>query len=426
MKWLGERRGVHAWALGLAVLGTSGCTTTGRTVEVIALNGDEPQNLALVVSHRPDGSLLDTIQVDAAGRATPAVEDDSLVTVIYPYDGTSTRLYTIAVAGHAGELTIHGPAPLPSFDVVGRLDVTAPTNPSADGYQIRLACTGYDTNPYEGLFAPQTWPVSVEFSATCIGDDGRLPVIVLATANHAPIAYAAGMATLDNGVATFEVASWLPHAPNVPVQSNDASAQFEWTLWIDGLPFIGSMWPEGGLRWEGLPIERTTIHAWRTGTLSHQSTERNVLGVPTEIVFDDADFPAPIPPTLALTGAPTKAGIGHPLHFSWERSSVTADVLALYFGYLAYADQKTVMWSVALPPDATEFRTPAYEGPFATVGPRDDPDNALQRIDSPDVVGFDEVRNAGIYSLERNRSAMIVPPVSSGDLRVSSISWFGN
>ncbi|MGE3459858.1 MAG: hypothetical protein AB7O24_32410, partial [Kofleriaceae bacterium] len=320
MQWLDEQRGFRGWMAGLAVLGASGCTAPSGTVEVVALDGDEPQRHAIVVSHRPDGSLLEIIQVDATGRARPAVEDDSLVTVIYPHDGTSTRLYTIAVAGHAGELTIHGPAPLPGFDVVGRLDVTAPTNPSADGYEIQLACTGYDTNPFPFL-APQAWPVSVELSADCIGDDGRVPVIVLAKAAHAPIAYAAGMATLDNGVATFDVASWLPHAPNVPVQSSDPSARFEWTLWIDGLPIIGRMWPEGGLRWEGLPVERTSIHAWRAGMLSDQSTERNVPGVPAEIVFDSADLPAPIPPTLHLEGAPTKVGIGHPLHFAWEPSS---------------------------------------------------------------------------------------------------------
>lgn len=420
MKWL---------ALGGVLFGAAGCTTTPRAIGVVALNGDEPQPGAIVASHRPDGTILDTIHVDDTGRAIAAVDEDSLVTVIYPYDGTSTRLYTVAVAGNADELTIHGPAPQSPFEIIGRLDVTAPTNPSADGYQIRMARTGYDTNPFPGgggFFAPPTWPVSASISAGCIGTDGRVPVIVLATANHAPIAYAAGMATLANGVATLDVASWSPYAPNVMIRTSVPSAEFEWTLWIDGLPFSDSLRPEGGVRWESLPVERTSIHAVRTGVLSDQSTVRNVAGVPAEIVFDETDFPAAMPPTLELTGAPTKVGTGHPLHFSWEPSSITADVAALSFGYLTYADQKTVMWSVALPPDATDFTTPAYEGPFALVGPRDDPANALQRIDSPAVVGFDEVRDAGIYSLDANQSAMVVAPVSSGDLRVSSISWYSN
>lgn len=261
--------------------------------------------------------------------------------------------------------------------------------------------------------------------APCIGDDGRIPVIVTASTNHEPIAYAAGMATLVNGVATLDVAGWTTYAPNVPLQSTDPTAKFDWTLWIAGLPFSNSLW-NGGLAWEGLPIERTTIRATRGGGLSVQSTERNVAGVPDAIAFGDADFPAAIPGALALDGAPTKVGVGHPLHFSWQSSSVAADVVALYTGYLTYAEQKNVMWSVSLPPDATEFTTPLYVGPFAMVGPRDDPDNALQRIDSPDAYGFDDVLAAGIYALDPYHSARVVAPVSSGDMRVSSLSWFSS
>lgn len=411
-------------AFGVMVLGA--CTGTGRPVEVVALDGDQPQVGALVVSHRPDGSIIETIQVDEMGRASPLVEDDSLVTAIYPNDGIATRLYTVAVAGHTGELAIHGPTPLPSSDVVGRLDVTAPTNESADDYVIQLACGGYETNPPNlGLFAPQTWPVSIPFPASCIGDDGRVPVIVLAQAQYAPIAYAAGMATLDHGVAKLDVAAWLPYEPNVPLRAS-VHVKVDWTLWIDGLPFVAPMWGDGGLRWEGLTVDRTSIHAVHVGLLSDQSTDRNVAGVPTEIVLDETDLPAAIASPLALTGAPTKEGVGIPLHFSWESSSVPADVVALDFGYIAHGNQTSVMWSVALPPDATEFKTPAYEGPFAMVAPRDDPANVLRRIDSPDVDGFDEVRAAGIYSLDRTESATVVAPVSAGDLHESAINWASN
>lgn len=410
-------------AFGAVVLGAA--CSNGR-VEVITLNGDVPQAGAIVVSHRPDGSLIETVHVDAAGRASAAVEDDSFVTAIYPDDGISTRLYTVAVAGHADELTIHGPALIVASAIVGRLDVTAPTDASADGYQIRLACAGFDTNPpNSSLFGPQTWPISIDVPAACLGNDGRIPVIVTASTNHAPIAYAAGMATLVNGVATLDVTAWTTYAANVPVHASDPTAKFDWTLWIDGLPFTDSI-SNGGLRWDGLSVDRTTIHATRGGALSGQSTERNVAGVPEAIAFGDADFPAAIPGALALDGAPTKVGVGHPLHFSWQSSSVAADVVALYTGYLTYAEQKTVMWSVSLPPDATEFTTPLYEGPFAMVGPRDDPDNALQRIDSPDAYGFDDVLAAGIYALDPYRSARVVAPVSSGDMRVSSLSWFSS
>lgn len=419
MKWAFDRGSIHTLACAVGVLGAPGCMSGGATtqgsIEVVALSGDEPQTAAVVVSHRPDGSLIDTKEVDASGRASPLLEDDSLVTVIYPYDETSRRLFTVAIAGHTGELTIHGPPARRAYEPVARLDVMAPPHPDADTYEIRLACAGTAT---------ETWPASLDFAAECIGDDGRVPVIVTAKEFVRPVAYAAGLATLDNGVANFDVSSWTPMTPNVPLQTTVSSVQFDWTLWVDGLELIGGTLPaEGGLAWEGLPIDRTSIAAWRRTQNSDQVTIRHEAGAPSAIVFDEEDFPAAIPPMLALTGAPTQEGIGQPLHFSWESTSVPADVLVLSLGYLTYTEQKTVMWNVALSPEATEFTMPAYEGPFAEVGPRDDPANSLNWIDSPDLVGFDDVRAAGVHAPDRSSSGLVVPPVTSGDLRISSIQW---
>ena len=411
MSWAGRppRSLRLAWALALVAI--AACAQS--TVVVVALNGDEPQAGALVVAQRPDGSIIDQVHADAAGRATPRAEDDSLVTVIYPPDEVGTRIYTVAVAGLTGDLVIHAPPARPSYSTVGRLDVTATPNADADDYLVRLECAGAET---------KSWPVSIDFDATCIGDDGRIPVIITATTGQQPVAYAAGMATVQDGVASFAASTWSPVTPNVPIQSSDPSEQFGVTWWIDGLPFFAPVSADGALKWDGPPVGRATIDAARGDPNgAAQSTTRDQAGAPAAIVFSDGDFLPPVSSTLSITGLPTMGGTGQPLHISWMRPDVTADVLALFLGYLTKADQQLVIWTVVLSPDATEFTTPRFEGAFGSFAPRDDPGPVLQWIDSPELVGFDAARAAGIYSLPRDEAGTIVPPVSPGELRTSSL-----
>jgi hypothetical protein len=385
------------------------CTSRPHNVEILALNGDEPQAGALVISHRASGELIESVHVDASAHASVQVEDDSFVTVVFPPDDVATRLFTVAVVGMTETLRIHGPPPAPTFQTIGHVDVAPAVAQPADDYEVRLACRNAQTT---------TWPMSVEIDATCVGVDSRIPVIAIARAGGQPLAYASGMVTLENGVATFAPSAWLPATPNVPVDSSDLTAQFDWTLWIDGLPFQDSL-VGGGLLWDGLLVERTTIHGWRGDFVAAQHTTRQLVGPPSSVLFGAEDFLPALPRTLTATGLPTKAGVGQPLHFSWSEARVDADILHLALGWLSLVDPSDVLWTIVLPPDATEFTTPKFEGEFQPFTPGSDPDLALRWIDSPDLVGFDSARAAGVYSLHRTESGTIVPPVTAGEIRES-------
>jgi hypothetical protein len=287
---------------------------------------------------------------------------------------------------------------------------------NADDYEVMLA---------SATLRMTTLPASMDFDATCIGVDSQVPVIVTARIGGAPIAYTAGTVAVSNGVATFAASSWLPVTPNIPIQSTDPTTQIDVSLWIDGLQFFAPVSATGALRWEGLAVDHSTVHARRGEPYAFQDTTRDQPSAPTAIAFDGGDFLPTIDPTLTFTGLPAKQAIAPPLQASWDRSQVTADVLALSVDYLTKLEEKAVLWTIVLAPDSTAVMLPRFEGAFEAFAPRDAPSNLLQWIDSPDLVGFDAVREAGVFALSATDPGRIVGPVSSGQLRQSAITWYG-
>lgn len=378
------------------------CAEQDRRVEVVVLAGDQPETDAIVIFHRPSGRRLGTAHVDASGRAAMVVADDSLVTAVFPRDSIATRLITVAVESASQEIAIHGPPRGMERPTIGTITIAPAVTQGADEFWIRLACGGAQTT---------TWPVSVDIDESCVGADSQVPVIVIARLSHVPTAYTAGTVALDNGVATFAPAQWFSFAPNVPV-INDVAATVDWTLWIDGLSFGPDDATNGGLVWQGLAVDRARVHA-RVGDYTiAQNTTREIQGPPTLVSFGGDDFLPAIPRTVTASGLPTKGrSLSEALSFSWANPNVDADVLQLALGWLSRLES-SVIWHIVLPPDAIGFTSPLFEDELAELTPRDDPDLVLRYIDSPELVGFEAARAAGIFAVDASGPGPIVRPVS--------------
>src|SRR5574338_15568 len=114
----------------------AGCTSPGtgsRRVVVNAIAGDRDAAGVTVVSHAADGTVIDQVVADDSGRAPLVVDDDALVSVVFP-TGTepSITFHVITTSAPDTELTVYGPAgSSETAPVVGMLTVNGPALPDA-------------------------------------------------------------------------------------------------------------------------------------------------------------------------------------------------------------------------------------------------------------------------------------------------------
>src|SRR4051812_2162098 len=219
----------------------AGCRSSdgggARAVIVNAFGGEQPEPGVLVISSAPDGTIIDQTSADAVGRAAVDVNDDSLVSVVFPGNVTSLTsvISIVSVAAPDDEVSIHGPARTAPPLIVGVLQVDGPNLAAAKYFDIKTGCA---TTRVTDL------PASIDIGACSMGTDTKLDIVVAAyhDVGSAPPApqldgYAAARVPMTNELATFDIPSWSKTGTNVPVTVDGATAIVEMELLSDGLSF---------------------------------------------------------------------------------------------------------------------------------------------------------------------------------------------
>ncbi|HEY5946685.1 MAG TPA: hypothetical protein VIV40_14380 [Kofleriaceae bacterium] len=410
--------------LGLVLL--AGCRSSGgggsRSVIVNAFGGDRVEPGATVIGHSPDGEVIDQTNADAVGRASIGVDDDSLISVVFPGNlGELTPVISvISIPAQGDELSIYGPprSGTPPL-IVGVLQVDGPNLTAATYFDIQIGCAT--------VRVPKL-PAALDVGACSMGSDTKLDVLVagyhdLGGDPPAPQldGYAAARVTMTNGIATLSIPSWQTTGTTVPVTLDGVTPLVEVELISDGLSFGAQQATDHATLWSGLTVDATRITASLPGVNAARVTTREVTGAPTTIAFAASDFLPPIDVTTALaTQTPTTftwdaAAIGDAvnLHATW---SVGSGVLPVVPG------PHRVIWDAVLPPDASGVTLPAFGDDLApAITPQAIvPIDVLVRyVDSDLHEGFAALLAAGVHAEETLQASTVAPRPSDGELRVS-------
>lgn len=219
----------HAIALGFVV----GCShapsapepTGPLAVQVTRAGIAVPD--AQVVFGDADGAIVATAMTDGSGAAATDLAAWQ-VTVIDP--DKPTRLVTVAHARSGAPITI----PLisdaaPTLPTIGMLTVQPPPGAPPAGtfqYMIHTGCGGRGGT---------TLPITMAIDATCLGDDGNVPVVIEARTQDNGLehpgdvlAISAGLATASNTGFALAAPAWSTGCTSVDV-ANPSSMQL--SLW---------------------------------------------------------------------------------------------------------------------------------------------------------------------------------------------------
>lgn len=394
-----------------------------RTVIVNAFGGDQPEPGVTVISSAPDGTILDQTNADAVGRASIDVDDDSLVSVVFPgnLSAATTVISIVTVAAPEEEVSIHGPRrnstpPL----IVGVLQVDGPNLPAADYFDIRIGCA---TTRVTDL------PATIDVGACSMGSDTNLDVFVagyhdVGSDPPAPQldGYAAARVPMANELATFDVGAWSKTGTNVPVTVDGVTAVVELELMSDGLSFGTQPLTNAATLWTGLTVDASRITASLPGINAARVTTREVAGAPTAIELDADNFLAAISVSAAITSLTPATitwdaeGIGDAvnLHAVWELGSAVQAAVP--------TGPHRVIWDAVLPPDATGATLPMLDGELAkAIAPIviDPVDVVVRYVDSGAHDGFAALLAAGVHAEETLHASTIAPRPSDGEIRVS-------
>ncbi len=412
-------------ALSLIVIAACRSSESGgggaRTVTINAFGGEQPEPGVLVISSAPDGTILDQTNADAVGRAALDVDDDSVVSVLFPGNITSltSAISIVTVAAPADELSIHGPARTTPPLIVGVLQVSGPNLTAAKYFDVTIGCA---TTRVTSL------PASIDVGACSMGSDTNLDVLVAGyhDVGTPPVAqldgYAAGRVPMTNELAMFNAPSWTKTGTNVPVTADGVTAVVEMELLSDGLPFGPQTLTDHATLWTGLTVDATRITASLPGLDAARVTTRELAGTPTAIAFAASDFLAPISVSATIANlAPANitwdaAGIGDAvnLHAVWELGGSVQAVVP--------TGPHRVIWNAVLPPDATGVTLPALDGDLArAIMPImiDPIDVAVRYVDSDAHDGFAALLAAGVHAEQGVQASTIAPRPVDGELRVS-------
>jgi hypothetical protein len=391
---------------------------------VNAFGGDVAEPGVAVIGHSPDGQVIDLTNADAVGRASIGVDDDSLISVVFPGNlGSLTPVISIVTVPAQGtELSIYGPSrngPPPL--IVGALQVSGPNLVGANYFEIRIGCASVRATKL---------PAAIDVGACSMGSDTKLDVLVAGYHDvggdpPAPVldGYAAGRVQMTNGVATFDIAAWQSTGTSVPAAFDDVAPYVELELLSDGLSFGSQQVTDHGTLWNGLVVDATRITASLPGVNAARVTTRELLGVPASITLGSTDFLAPVDVSAAIPSlAPTTitwdaASVGDAvnLHATWELDG--SGVLP------AVPDgPHRVIWDAVLPPDASSATLPSLDNELggAITPVNIVPIDVLVRyVDSDLHDGFAALLAAGVHAEQTRQASTIAPRPESGQIRVS-------
>jgi hypothetical protein len=395
-----------------------------RTVTVSAFAGDVPEPGVTVIGHSPDGQVIDRTNADAVGLASIGVDDDSLISVVFPGSLTSLTpaISIVTVPAPDAELSIYGPARSgPPPLIVGVLQVDGPTLVGAAYFNIQIGCA---------TVRATRLPAAIDVGACSMGSDTKLDVLVggyhdVGGDPPAPQldGYAAGRVQMTNGVATFTIAAWQSTGTSVPLVLDAVMPYVELEQISDGLSFGAQPVIDHATLWTGLVVDATRVTASLVGVNAARVTTREQPGVPASISLSGAGFLPPVPVTAAVASlAPATitwdaASIGDAvnLHATWELDGSGA-LPAVPTG------PHRVIWDAVLPPDASTATLPSLDDELggAITPVNIVPIDVLVRyVDSDLHDGFAALVAAGIHAEETRQASTIAPRPATGELRVS-------
>ncbi|MDB4955532.1 MAG: hypothetical protein JWO36_3101 [Myxococcales bacterium] len=398
-------RAMRRFGLLLAIVA---CRTSndGPKSTVYAYAGDVPDPAATVIAHRPNGEVIDQVQPDAVGRAEVLTEADALVSVVFA-TADVTRVVTTLEPATGASVAIHGPTIAGAVPlIVGVIQIAPATSLTTNaGFEVTLGCRTVHVD---------TFPAAIEVPAPCAGSDANLDVLVRGYNSDngdlphlTVVGYAAARVPLIDGEAMFAPATWeLTNPTVVPTVGVGGIVDLDWTLYADGLPFVGDPIYDAAKLWTGLTVDRARVHASiRDQVATSRVTTRVIAGEPTSLQFDTGDFLPALEPTLVLDD-PARAAI----HWSPANVGDAVDVVLSW-----QTASSRVTWNVVLPASASSITLPidASTAPAATTKPQ----VLLRYLESSDLDGFDAVVRAGLFVEETDDVSSIVRWPETGQVR---------
>lgn len=363
---------------------------------VNALAGDRVAPGVTVVSHAADGTVIDQVAADDSGRASLRVDDDALVSVVFPaVIEPSTTVHVVTTLAPDAELTVYGPADSSeAAPVVGVLNVNGPALPDAEWFDIDFGCTHANV---------ASLPATIDVRSCSLGSDDQVDVLVRAAhsiggdLSFALDGYAAGRVSLVNGAVSFDIGAWETATTNAPVTVDAAGASVELRLYSDGLPFGTQDLTDHADLWKGLVVDATQVAARIHGDQGERLTIRDFDGVPDAVTFAEADFLTEVAPTITLASL-------NPLSLRWDETRL-GDAVDLHATWKADGvnERGGTVWDAILPPEATTITFPAFVDELAIATSRGTIESdhvLLQYVDSPAYDGFAALAADGVRVLD--------------------------
>lgn len=364
--------------------------TGSRRVIVNAIAGDRVAAGVTVVSHAVNGTLIDQVVADDSGRALLVVDDDVLVSVVFPaVIEPSTTVHVVTTLAPDAELTIYGPPdhsrPEP---IVGVLNVNGPALPGATVFDIDLGCTRVSV---------ASLPATIDVGACSLGTDDKLDVLVrggvTGDVSFWLEGYAAGRLALTNGAATFDIAEWKTAPTDAPLTIDAAGASLALSVYADGLLFDTQDLTDHASLWDGLIADTTRVTASIAGDQGSRVTVRDFNGVPQALTFTETDFLPPIAPSLTLSSL-------NPLSLRWEPTPL-GDAVNVQASWNAdgVGTRNATVWDAVLPPESTTVTFPVLVDALAIATSRAEVQRdyvSLRYLDDEAYDGFAPLAAAGL------------------------------
>ena len=298
-------------------------STPAETLAIATYAGEAPAPGIRVISHRPNGEVIDDVTTDYSGNVDIGIEDGALLTALYPG--------TLVTQSAAPE--IHGPPVEAKNDlVIGTVDVAAPAMSAATRYEVDLGCVTIPTTTF-----PRTFNVT-----TCsLGTDQNLDVLVRAFAGDAFLGYDVANVPLVDEHAVVNVA-WKTTGTDLWVDGTvPAGADLGIRFIVDGNAYDAPPVVDGKYigYWPAEP-QRSELHAKiDTRTLDQVPMLKGYF------IFNLDQHPLlpPVATTLSRTANT----------FTWQAPPFDVDTVELV------ARTNTLTWTATLPPTATSTSLPA-------------------------------------------------------------------
>jgi hypothetical protein len=410
---IGYDGGVKLAARIAVIVLLAACRSSGgggsRSITVSVYAGDVPEPSARVIGHSPDGELIDQTAADAVGRAEVGVDDDSLLSVIFPGSiSSSTSVLSIVTVPALGEeLAIYGPprSGAPPL-TVGVLQIDGPALAGAGYFTIQIGCA---------TARASSLPATIDVGACSMGSDSRLDVLVagyhdLGGDPPAPQldGYAAARVQMINSVATFVAPAWQTAGTSVPVLLDGVTPVVSVELFSDGLSYGSQPATDHATLWDGLVVDAARITASLPGTNAARVTTRDVPGSPASIALSADDFLPPVEVTTAVDGTTV----------TWEAANL-GDAVNLH---ATWQLDHRVIWDVVLPPDATNATLPSLPSELGVaitpvnIAPTD---IVLRYVDSDAHDSFAALLAGGVHAEDTLKPSTIAPRPTDGEIRVS-------